>query len=223
MLISVSLSAQNKDPYKILDEVKSRFDRVKDYSVDVSVKLDINFIKVPDMKAKVYFKQPDKVKLESKGFAMLPKQGVSFSPAALLKGNYTAVFVKSEKIDGFDADVIKVIPDNDTTDIVLSTVWIDASKFLVRKVEITGKKMGTQQINLSYSGDMKFNLPSQIKFTFNLGDIQMPPDISAPQQQDEHSRRNRGPLKGTVIVTYQNYSVNQGIADSFFEEDKTKK
>jgi outer membrane lipoprotein-sorting protein len=88
-------SAQTKDPNKLLDAVRQKFNKVNDYKVNASVKLDMSFIKVPDMTAKVYFKKPDKIKVEAEGFAMLPKQGLKFSPAELLKGDFTALYVRS--------------------------------------------------------------------------------------------------------------------------------
>ena len=88
LLTSVNLFAQQKDAVKILDAVKEKFNKVKDYQADVIGKLDISFAKVPDTKATVYFKQPDKVKIDSKGFAMLPKQSVNFSPVEMLNGDF---------------------------------------------------------------------------------------------------------------------------------------
>ena len=66
--------AQTESPERILDEVKKKFGSVQDYIVDVKVKVDVDFIKVPDTEAKFYFKEPDKVHIESKQFAMFPRQ-----------------------------------------------------------------------------------------------------------------------------------------------------
>ena len=77
--------AQSKDPDEILKNVITNFNKVNDYVVDVNIKVDVDFLKVPETKAKIYFKQPDKVHLEAEGFAMLPKNGMEFSPSSLLK------------------------------------------------------------------------------------------------------------------------------------------
>jgi outer membrane lipoprotein-sorting protein len=83
--------AQKKDPDKILEDVKKAFNTVKDYVVDIEIKVDVNFLKVPNSKAKIYYKQPDKIHLESESFALLPKEGLDFSPFGLLKEKYTAI------------------------------------------------------------------------------------------------------------------------------------
>lgn len=77
--------SQSKDPNKIINDVVTEFNRVKDYVVDVNIKIDVEFLKVPETKAKIYFKQPDKVHLDAEGFAMLPKNGMEFSPSSLIK------------------------------------------------------------------------------------------------------------------------------------------
>lgn len=225
-------SAQTKDPNKLLDAVRKKFEKVSDYKVDASVKLDMSFVKVPDMNATVYFKQPDKIKVDSKGFAMLPKQGLKFSPAELLQGDFTALYVRSETIDNRKLDVIKAIPNSDSSDRVLSTLWVDAAESVIRKFETTSKNGGTTQIELNYD-NYEFGLPSQIKITFNFGDIKLPMN-QANQQNETNNVEKKGmnrrglprgsSLKGSVIMTYKNYQINKGIPDSFFvEKEKEKK
>lgn len=233
IISAVSISAQTKDPNKILDAVRQKFNQAKDYQVDVSVKLDMSFIKVPDMQVKVFFKQPDKIKLQSEGFAMVPKQGLNFSPAQLLKGDFTTIYVRSETVDNRKINVVKVIPNSDSSDVILSTLWIDAAESVIRKAETTSKKGGTTKIELNYD-NTKYGLPSQVKLSFNLGEMQIPPTLSNQTTENKESddkgrRRNKAigegmSLKGSVIMNYKNYQVNKGIADSFFvEKEKEKK
>jgi outer membrane lipoprotein-sorting protein len=218
LFIASCINAQQKDPQKILDAVINKFNKVKDYQADITTKVDISFIKVPDTKAKIFFKQPDKVKIDSKGFAMLPKQSVNFSPADLLKGNYNTFFVKTEKIDNTTLDVIKIIPNSDSTDIFLSTFWIDSAQSLVKKVEMNGKRTGTTTVTLEYK-DSQYSLPSKVKFSFNLGDVNLPQQTQSNQNQEEHHGRMQS-LSGSVILTYSNYIINKGIPDSIFKEKK---
>ncbi len=215
--------AQSKDPNKILDGVKKKFDKIKDYQVNVSVKVDMDFIKVPESKSKLYFKQPDKVKIESTGFAMLPKQSTNFSPAQLLKGNYTAIYVRNETVSNKNLDVIKIIPNNDSTDVILTTLWIDPIQSVFVKVETATKKRGTIQIDFGYD-PKTIPLPSTLKFSFNMGDVQVPENVQNTQNNQNNQKGDKrfstAKLKGAVIMTYSNYKINTGIADSFFDEKK---
>jgi outer membrane lipoprotein-sorting protein len=215
-----NLFAQSKDAAKILDAIKQKFAKINDYQVDVNIKVDVNFIKMPDRKAKLYFKQPDKTKFQAEGFALLPKQGFSFSPVQLLKDDYSAIYVRSEVIDGKKVDVIKIIPDSDTSDIVLSTLWVDQSINAMRKVETIGKKSGNITIDFKYDSN-NYSLPAEVKFTFNLGEGPILPEPDNDKNNPAAMKHmGRGPIKGSAILTYTNYKINQGIPDSFFTEKK---
>lgn len=217
-----NLFAQTKEAEKILDAVKKKFDAVRDYEVNINIKLDFEFVKMPDTKAKIYFKQPDKVKIDAKGFAMLPKQSLNFSPKQFLSGNYTAIYVKTETVNGNKLDVVKIIPESDSAGIILSTLWIDQAQSVIRKIETTGKRSGTVKIELTYD-NKNLGLPSQLKFNFSAEKSQQQ---NVPQENkdddDEHNVRwrDRSELSGSVIVTYTNYKINKGIPDSFFEDKK---
>jgi len=220
LILTPGIYAQTKDPAKILSAVRQKFEKISDYEVDVNIKVDINYIKVPDSKAKLFFKQPDKVKIESAGFAMLPKNGVNFAPTQFLKDEYNSIYVRQEVSGGKKLYVVKVIPNSDTSDVILSTLWIDTELNIIRKVETTGKKGGTTTIELKYA-DNGSALPSEVKFFFNFGNFQVSPGInSGENEQDSKKTKGRGSLKGTVILTYENYKVNMGIPDAVFNEKK---
>ena len=231
ILSSALMPAQNKDPKKMVDDVIKKFSKVRDYEVDATIKLDMSFIKVPDMKAKVYFKQPDKYKYESDGFAMLPKQGLRFNLADLLKGDFTFLYIRSDNLENRKVDLIKAIPNSDSSDVVLITIWIDTEGKVVRKIETTAKKGVTTQLEFSYD-NYDFGVPSVVKLSFSGGDLK--PAIPQPGQTgenkaaDQKKRNKRGlpegaSLKGSVIVYYKNFKINKGIPDSFFNEKEKEK
>ena len=94
LVISILSSSysQTNDPDIILKKVLETFNKVQDYEVNVNIKVDVDFLKVPETEAKIYFKQPDKVHFESATFALLPREGFDFSPSTLLKKKYTAFY-----------------------------------------------------------------------------------------------------------------------------------
>jgi outer membrane lipoprotein-sorting protein len=217
-LVLISVNAQSKDPNKLLKALEAKFEKVKDYQAEVDVRLDMEFIKVPPTKGKVYFKQPDKFKFESDGFAMLPKQSTNFSPMQLLKGDYTSVFVRTEKIDGNSLDVVKLVPNNDTSNFIISTLWIDAANSVISKVETTTKKSGTVKTEFTYT-HATIPLPTVLKLSFNLGEANLPENpMNSKKETDQNRRPTR--IKGLVIMTYSNYKINKGIPDKLFEEKK---
>lgn len=162
------------------------------------------------MKLKVFFKQPDKLKISSEGFAMVPKDGVNLNPLKFLKSEYSAVYVKNEKDEEekINLDVIKIIPLSDTADYILSTVWIDTENYLVRKLE-TVTKRGVNVSSKFYYNNTAYALPSKVVVSFNQsGEVK-------PEQDEE--KRFRQSLKGVVTLTYSGYKINQGLKDEFFK------
>ncbi len=221
IIISAAIIAQDKDPYKILNEVKTRFEKIEDYKVEATIIVDVNFLRVPETYATIYFKKPDKVTLKSDGFALLPKEGLNFSPAKLLNDDYSALYTKSEELDGSMVDVIKVIPNSDSVDVILSTLWIDEKEHVVKRIETTTKRSGTITIELQYEKVLKWGLPSQVKFSFNVSNLQIPATLSGEFEDNKpKKKKNNEPITGTVTVNYSNYIVNKGVDDSIFEKDK---
>jgi hypothetical protein len=221
IVISFMVRGQTKDPDKILNEVKKNFEKIDDYSVDVSIKMDVSFLKVPDTKAKIYYKKPDKVNIESKQFALLPRRALDISPTSLLKGKYTAIFDKFETLNGVKTAVIKTIPLEESSEVVLSTFWIDLTDFIVRKVEISTKVNGTFTINLNYNSQNKFKqLPSSIIFSFNVSKLNIPKRFSGQEEDNKADTSSNRSTIGKVFIDYSNYKVNQGLPDSLFEEKK---
>lgn len=219
LVLSTIGFSQSKDPDEILKTVIKNFDRVQDYVVDVNIKVDVQGVKVPETKAKIYFKQPDKIHLESEGFAMLPKDGMLFSPSSLLKNDYTAIYEKDVELNGAKVSVIKVIPSGEQSEIILSTLWVDQSKKMIRKIESTTKSDGTFSIDFNYNDEIKFPLPTQIIFYFNLDKM----NLQLNNKNSDPDNRKRGfdsTTKGKVVVKYSNYVINKGINDSVFEEKK---
>lgn len=218
---------QSKDPDEILKNVITNFNKVEDYVVDVNIKVDVDFLKVPETKAKIYFKQPDKVHLEAEGFAMLPKNGMEFSPSSLLKKAYTSIYESDIDLNGFNTSIVKIIPLGDQGDVILSTLWIDQKAKVIRKVESTTKTNGTFTIDFTYSDKINYPLPEKIVFAFNLDKMNIPSTITGETSNSSSDKKNKNRLsdsrtKGKVIVNYSNYIVNKGLPDSIFEKKVDK-
>ena len=227
LVISILSSSysQTNDPDVILKKVVDSFNRVLDYEVNVKIKVDVDFLKAPDTEAKIYFKQPDKVHFESETFALLPREGFDFSPSTLLKKKYTAFYVREDTIDNFRTAVVKVIPLGETDDVILSTLWVDQSKNVVRKVESTTKTKGTFAIELKYDNkNINYPLPSLMIFTFNIDKTNIPVGFSGDLGSDPNPKKkdDKPNTTGKVFVTYSNYKVNMGIPDKIFENKKKK-
>lgn len=216
--------SQSNNPDVILRKVLNAFNKVQDYEVNVNIKIDVDFLKAPETNAKIYFKQPDKIHFESETFALLPREGFDFSPNALLNKNYTAFFERVDTIDNFKTSVIKVIPLGETEDVILSTLWVDQAKFMIRKIESTTKFNGTFSIELKYENDLDYPLPSSMIFTFNIDKTNIPRGFSGDLRVDNKQKKkdDQPTTTGKVYITYSDYIINKGIPDKLFKERKRK-
>ncbi len=224
LILTAVCFAKNDKPEEILDKVKEEFSKVEDYEVNVNIKVDVNFLKVPDAQATIYYKQPDKIRLKSEGFALLPKEGLNFSPYSFLKGDYTAIFDKEQNVDGNPCYQIKVIPLGDRGDLILTSLWIDKQKYIIRKIESTTKANGTFIIDLKYENNMKYPLPSSMIFAFNVQKMQMPKEITGDIAEEDNEGKNKRSrdktTRGKVYINYSDYKINTGLPDSIFTDDK---
>ncbi len=203
--------SQNKDPEKLLQDVQEKFQLVKDYEARVTIKVDVDFIKIPVKKGTISFMQPDKVKVKTPGFALLPKRGMQFSPSQVFDGNYVTIYTREEKVGNVMTSVIKVIPQDDNSDIILSTLWIDPVRNVIRKLESTTKSEGTFSMVFKYAEvAAKYDLPVEIIFNFDLRKSELPIGLTGDFENTAPKEKGKKNTRGTVTINYLEYVVNEG-------------
>src|SRR5271157_2218142 len=89
--------AQESPGSVILQNVSRGFERVQDFVATIEANVDMERLRVPKMKATLYFKKPDKVHFDAAGFAMLPREGVVLNSATLI-ARYDATVAGEESV-----------------------------------------------------------------------------------------------------------------------------
>lgn len=215
------LRAQPDDAAALLQRVQTRYNLVQDYSADVSIKVNVTFIKVPVKKGRLFFKQPDKIKLESPGFTILPKKGMGYGFYELFSKPYTSVFIRNERIDGRNLTQVKVIPVDDRSDLLLATLWIDQATALVHRAELVSKTAGNSKLIIFYPARPdQYGMPSRIEFEFDVTQKALPMGITGEFDGPAKVSRNGKQDKARLTVDYTAYKVNTGLSDSFFTSKK---
>ncbi len=218
MYFQNNIFAQEINPDSLLIKVKQKLELIKDYKADIDIHLDVDFIKIPDKHAKMYFKHPDKVRFTSDEFIMLPKRGIGISTRKLLVDDYLALYSGQEEINSKTHAVIKVIPKGDKSDIVLSTLWINTDNVLISKMENTTRNSGSYLIHLVY-GNPEIELPTEIKIRFMVKNLEIPLKfIGKNSTVDIDELKKEGDKEGVVTIKLNYTEINQGIEGSFFEE-----
>lgn len=214
--VSGSASAQTLTAEKILLNVKANFDAVKDYSAMLTAKVDMERLRVPEMKVKIYFKQPNKFKTESKNTSFLPKNMFDLNPADLLS-KFDATLMGTETADGKTLYKIRLVTKPEKRKPVReSFVWVDAKMWTITRLEAfptEGRKIELDVESAMIDG--KFILPSMISAHFDF-------DQNADSLSEKIYSPNRMPKKGSVILKYSDYEVNKGLTDEFFDQKEKK-
>ena len=219
LFVSPALLSQNgADPYAILDKVLEHQEGIKEYKVTVEIDVDVDFIKMPVKTAELYFKQPDKIKFKSDEFLMLPKRGLNQSFQKILSEDYSAVLVGQELIGRDYHYIIKVIPLGSNQDVVLSTVWVDSTDYLISRMESHTKSTGTSLIRFEYYEDLK--LPSKMTVEFEVKEFNIPLDFINRTIEIDREKMKSDTLKtGYIYLNFYDYELNREIDDSLFEEE----
>lgn len=219
--IHFSLLTHAQDMTELVKKVKAKMDMVNDYQADGVLKTDIVFIKAPVSKVKVYFKKPNKFRFKKDGgISILPKGGVSVTAASVVDiNNFVALSAGDAEVDGVKTKMVKVLPSDENSEIILATLYIDEPNLLVRKAVITTKENGTYEIGLIYGKYISYALPDKVVFSFNTKDYKLPKGITLefddkPKSSDMDKLKNK---KGKVEITYSSYIINKGIDDSIFK------
>jgi len=210
-----------EDGTELIRKVKAKLDRVNDYTGQGEMKIDVSFIDAPDSKVTVYFKKPDKFKVKKNGgISILPKGGVGFNVITLLADeNYDAVTGKVAKINGIDTKLVKLLPRDENSNVVLTTLYIDEKNLVVRKAVVITKENGSYEIDLAYGKYMDWGLPDKVIFSFNTKDYKLPKGMTFEYEKGDKKKEEapKKDNKGKVEITYSGYIINKGIDDKVFQ------
>src|SRR5688500_11627473 len=104
--------ARSQDEAAILKGVKAKLDKVNDYEAKDTMNVDVTFIKEPRSGVNVFYKKPDRFKIDkSGGISLLPKGGLSINMSSLLgAGDFTTVPAGNAVVKGISARVLKILP-----------------------------------------------------------------------------------------------------------------
>jgi len=235
MLLALSVmpsSAEKLSAKQILQNSAKQYSTVQDYSVDAKITAKSKSMHIPEMNLKVFFKNPDKLHIESTdGFAVLPRQGAFFgNPVSELLKSSEIVLGQPGRVMGEDCYSVKVTlrrnegpsdsmdwrdekPMRRGTQGITSTVWIDKKDFLVRQTLTTSEYSPSVKVRITYRKiDNRYWMPDTTQ-----ADISASPIPNINNRMHHGSRRNQ-PM--TVTMKFSNYKVNTGLDDKLFDTRK---
>lgn len=204
---------------ELVKKVKTKLDKVNDYVATGKMKTDVVFIKAPISNIKAYYKKPNKFQVKRDGgISLLPKGGVSINISSLLlTEDYTAIDAGNGTIDNTPVRIIKLLPLNENSDVVLTTMYIDEKALLIRKASTTTKDNGTYDMQMNFGKYADWGLPDKVIFSFNTKDYKLPKGVTL--EYDDGSKKQELPKnkKGKVEITYSSYVINKGVSEDMLK------
>src|SRR6201991_753576 len=168
-----------QEPATLLQKVRARLDQINDYQAAGLMKTNVPFLKVPEAQVTIYFKRPDKIKIRNdKGISLVPKGAVTISLNNLLKGTYTTIDAGADTTGGHKVKLIKLLPQDENADLVLSTLYIDETRLLILKARTSTRENGSYEVEMTYGKYIAFALPDKVIFTFNTKDYKLPKGLT---------------------------------------------
>lgn len=214
LFVSILGFAQPNKAEKILNKIKSKMNLVDDYSANVEISVNMKFLRMPNAKAEIFYKKPNKFKFDSNNFAILPKSGIDFNPQKILEYEHNSKIIGETLIDGSRHNIIKIIPIADSLKFISADLLINMEELLVKKLSLASTSGASIITSFSYDNQKEYALPSILKVNFKFSEK----DGKDPSKK----RRSKIPndFTGEITINYSNYKINQGIDDSIFEEDE---
>lgn len=220
VMLFFSANAFGQDADKLVSDVKAKLDKVNDYVAEGRMKTDVAFIKAPAGKVKVFYKKPNNFLVKRDGgISILPKGGISVNMSSVLNnGAFTVIPNGEGVVNGTKVTIVKLLPVDNNSDVILTTLYIEAAKLLILKASSTTRENGTFDIEMEYGNYASYGLPDLVIFSFNAKDYKIPKGLTMEfetgEKMDDAKLKNK---KGKVEITYSSYIINQGLANAEFK------
>jgi outer membrane lipoprotein-sorting protein len=205
----------------VVAKLKSKLLSVKDYEAKGMLKTDVAFLKLPISSVRIFYKFPDLFRIKKDGgISVLPKGGIRINMNSLItEGNYTSLSAGRIVWKSSDLSVLKLIPNGESSDIVLTTLYVDDKAMLIRKAITTTKDNGTYEIEMEYGKYAQWGLPDKAVMIFNTKDYKLPKGITFEYDASiSEKTKEKKPLskQGRIEISYASYEINKGLAADIF-------
>jgi len=212
LLLSEWIQAQ-EEAFRYLDPIERKYSELKDYMVDAKVHFDIETLKAPDMQAKLYFKAPDKMKVESPKIFFFPKEGGYFNPFLFKKKEFEVKLLERLILDGKNGVRLKLTPANTGASNKVFVLTIDTDRNLIKEIKVSPSEGREIKAAIEYGMFDGFELPIRIDLELDIPGGE-PTGMREFTQFGQRAKR----ITGKVQITYSNYKVNSGLSDEMFKE-----
>ncbi|MCB0775296.1 MAG: hypothetical protein KDB99_03110 [Chitinophagaceae bacterium] len=221
LLILVSIKGINaQTAEELINRVRMKLDKVNDYEAKGKMRTNVIFIKAPVANVKVYFKKPNKLRINNEnGISFIPKGSVNINLNNIFFNSAAFTIIDGGKETGSGNRILKLLPEDEAAGVVLSTLYIDEKNAVIRKAKITTKESGTYELEMTYGRYISYGLADKVIFSFNTKEYKLPKGITFDYDDGTKKENSSDQLKnkkGRVELIYSEYKINKGVPDAVF-------
>jgi hypothetical protein len=205
ILLALAQNSFGQSAYadSLMKGAMQRLEKIPEYVCDIRILLDVKWINIKERTGKVYFYPPDSINYEIKGFAFLPRKGYNSQISSVTEGDYTSLHVGQETIGGVVCDIVKVIPSDIESEVVLGQFWID-SQLRIRKMTFVTRDEGSYNLLLEY-GTEKYPVPKKVTVLFEIKNQEIPASMTGDYEENGEEVPLGEKSKGSITIYYSNY------------------
>ena len=202
-LVAVASGAHAMTPMELVRAAMQVQGQVRDYTATVTVSIEAPNLQIPARIMKVYYKQPDKLHVESQGLVIIPRDALLMGNlASHLEDNTLASLVGTGTLNGRPVTCVKLTPLDAGPGTGRILLWIDTDRFLLVKTEVWDVAAKVMTITFTHTlAQERYWMPRSIVC-----------DLSA-RMLDSAGETAR------ATVTFANYRINTGLSDDIFEDE----
>jgi len=223
----------------VRDSLVQRFQHIQDFMVQVVVRVQTPWLRMPRKIIDLAYKQPDQIRVDSEGFAVAPRTGLIMAPGDMMDNMQEIGEITTGQKDGEEYILLTGTMHQDSLHtpmdmrsgenaVISTTLRIDPRRWVITGMETRMDTARVLSIDVTYTSPIpRIWVPEETTMTFFLPrEMDFPesgemPDgmgegIPAPQMESEKSRQ------GSIHMTFRGYRVNTGLEDAFFEQSDNR-
>jgi hypothetical protein len=170
------------------------------------------------MQTKLYYKSPDKMKVESKGIFFFPREAGYFNPSTFKPEDFEIRLLDHLTYEGRNAVRLQLTPKEMRRDNQRFVLTLDIDRTLILRIDTLVGEGREIKAAIDYGKFGDFELPTHIELQFEVS----PTETDRMKELVPFANRTQR-VAGKVEITYSNYKVNSGLSDEIFMETEPLK
>jgi hypothetical protein len=233
IFVSLLFSNSSSQIDRIIKKTNKLYMLVNNFETTMNVSLNVPGFRMPKKAYKVYYKLPNKIKINTKGFGVLPKTGLFTSPSDnfdnlknlrldIKKNSNNCVLISGTVI----SDSLKAQFPNEyakLTFVPIVDVVVDTTKWIIKSVTTRIDTVKLFEIKNNFQKfENKYYMPVKSQIEYYIKDAKLANwlnnDLGGIMKMGDNPDTASDVVQGTIKITYDKYKINKGIPDRVFNK-----